>query len=126
MRRNRDVGKLTKMLAVNIRSFREANGMTSAELARALGVSQGHVSNLEKAKHPFGIELLAKISEVFGISIPTLIDDGDNTDKVRRLLGRSIAGAMGDRRFHAMVGALAKSYAEKSWLAEACLRLSKQ
>ncbi len=59
-----------------IKKRREENGMTQAELAARLGVSQGAVSQWESGATQPEIKHLVKMSEIFGCSVDELIKKG--------------------------------------------------
>lgn len=47
--------------------------MTQEEFARRIGVSQGHLSYMERGEKEIGVEILLKISQEFGKSIEWLL-----------------------------------------------------
>ena len=51
--------------------------LSQAELAEALGVAQGHYSNIELGKRQLSLHLLAKICEMFGVDPAEIIADID-------------------------------------------------
>jgi transcriptional regulator with XRE-family HTH domain len=57
------------------RRIRELRGfhMTQKEFARRIGVSQGHLSYMERGEKEIGAEILLKISQEFGKSIEWLL-----------------------------------------------------
>ena len=57
------------------RRIRELRGfyITQAEFARRIGVSQGHLSYVERGEKEMGAEILLKISREFGKSIEWLL-----------------------------------------------------
>ena len=61
---------------VNVgRRIRELRGfhMSQEEFARRIGVSQGHLSYMERGEKEIGAEILLKISREFGKSIEWLL-----------------------------------------------------
>lgn len=48
-----------------IRGCRARDGMTQAELAKKLGVYQGHVSAMEWGRRPVGKKMAHKLAEIF-------------------------------------------------------------
>jgi len=61
------------------RRIRELRGfyITQAEFARKIGVSQGHLSHIERGETEMGAEILLKISREFGKSIEWLLTGAD-------------------------------------------------
>jgi transcriptional regulator with XRE-family HTH domain len=57
------------------RRVRELRGfdLTQQEFARRIGVSQGHLSYMERGEKEIGAEILLKISKEFGRSIEWLL-----------------------------------------------------
>ncbi|MGH9503400.1 MAG: helix-turn-helix domain-containing protein [Terriglobales bacterium] len=55
--------------------MRELRGfdMTQAEFARSIGVTQGHLSRLERGKKELGAAVLLAISREFGKSVDRLL-----------------------------------------------------
>jgi transcriptional regulator with XRE-family HTH domain len=60
----------------NIRKYREAKGMTSAQLAELVDLSHDFVRQIqsEKAKYNFSVATFYKISVVLGVSLDKLIE----------------------------------------------------
>ena len=61
------------------RRIRELRGfyITQAEFARRIGVSQGHLSYIERGGKEIGAEILLRISREFGKSIEWLLTGKD-------------------------------------------------
>jgi transcriptional regulator with XRE-family HTH domain len=61
------------------RRIRELRGfyMTQEEFARRIGVSQGHLSYIERGEKEIGAEILLRISRKFGKSIEWLLAGED-------------------------------------------------
>jgi transcriptional regulator with XRE-family HTH domain len=81
---SRDINKSRPIVRRKIGSFewesvgrriRELRGfhMTQEEFARRIGVSQGHLSYMERGEKEIGVEILLKISQEFGKSIEWLL-----------------------------------------------------
>ena len=69
-------GKTDSVDWVNVgRRIRELRGlyMTQEELAMRIGVSQGHLSYMERGEKEIGAEILLRISREFGKSIEWLL-----------------------------------------------------
>ena len=82
------------MLNENIKRLRMARGLNQVEFARVMGVSKQCVSNWENDNIQPSIEMLVKISKIFGVStdyllgiddIPRLDVSGLDTETVAHL-----------------------------------------
>lgn len=62
---------IQKNIRSNIGNIRRAKGMTQAELAKAIGISQGRMSCFETSTMP-SFKMLKKIAEVLNVSIEEL------------------------------------------------------
>lgn len=62
-----------KALGGLIADLRKARGMTQAELARAIGVSQQAVFAYELSERRTSVLILAKIAKVFGVPVDEII-----------------------------------------------------
>lgn len=56
-----------------IRALREEHGLTQVELAEKFGCKQCMVAQVERGSRPAPIWMVAKISELFGITTDELI-----------------------------------------------------
>ncbi len=73
-------GKASSVNWENVgRRIRELRGfyMTQEEFARRIGLSQGHVSYIERGEKEIGAEILLRISREFGKSIEWLLTGED-------------------------------------------------
>lgn len=52
-------------VGINIKMFRAARHITQMELARLLGISQTHLSNIEKGRVQISLRLLVKMANIF-------------------------------------------------------------
>lgn len=71
------------------------NGMSGADLCRAIGVSTGVYSQWNKGRNEISAKNLKKIADVFSISVSDLLGDednkktatnGDGTDAINKLM----------------------------------------
>ncbi|WP_303883871.1 helix-turn-helix domain-containing protein [Acetomicrobium mobile] len=66
----------------NLKLIRVKRDISQMELSKALGIAQGHYSNIESGKRQLSLRLLAKICEMFGVNPSDIIadrdDDGDS------------------------------------------------
>jgi len=58
-----------------LRTLREQRGITQQQLADELGFSQVYLANLELGKKKPNVELLLKLSVLFGVSVDEMIKD---------------------------------------------------
>src|SRR6185436_2473459 len=66
--------ELTTILARNVLRLRNQRGMTQRELARALGVSQPRIAEIESARTTARIDTVGKLAAVFGIEAWRLLE----------------------------------------------------
>ncbi len=64
-------------LGQNITYYREQRGYTRAEFARRVGVSYGHLGNVEKARSGSSFYLLFLIARELGIPVRKLVEPRD-------------------------------------------------
>jgi transcriptional regulator with XRE-family HTH domain len=62
-----------RALGAHISELRKEQGMTQAELARALGVSQQTVFAYELGDRRVSVLIVAKLAKIFGVSIEEMI-----------------------------------------------------
>lgn len=60
-------------IAQNIKKLREEKGLMQKEVATAVGVHPSNYSKMEKGEREFGIEVIDKLANFFGITIDELI-----------------------------------------------------
>ena len=67
------------------RRIRELRGLytNQGQFARTIGVSQGHLSRIERGEKEVGAQILLNIAKVFGISIEWLLTGQNRIDKGR-------------------------------------------
>ncbi|MFL5386494.1 MAG: helix-turn-helix domain-containing protein [Longimicrobiaceae bacterium] len=65
--------ELCVVLARNVLRLRNQRGMTQRDLARALGVSQPRVAEIESARTTARIDTVGKLAAVFGVEPWTLL-----------------------------------------------------
>ena len=63
----------------NIRRYRKSRGMTQAQLAEAVGLTEGAVRHYESGVRAVKPELLESISAALGVSVNALKDYGVET-----------------------------------------------
>jgi transcriptional regulator with XRE-family HTH domain len=62
-----------KALGAHVTTLRKSQGMTQAELARAIGVSQQAVFSYELGERRISVLVLAKIAKVFSASVEGMV-----------------------------------------------------
>jgi DNA-binding XRE family transcriptional regulator len=65
--------ELPAVLARNVLRLRNQRGMTQRDLARALGISQPRIAEIESARTTARIDTVAKLAAVFGVEPWTLL-----------------------------------------------------
>lgn len=58
---------LHERFAENLKAIRKSKGMTQIELAERLEIQQGYLSELERAKKPASLAMIARMAEVLGV-----------------------------------------------------------
>ena len=64
-----------------IRELRKKNGLSQTELANMLNVAQGTVSGYENGKYDPDSATLAKMAQIFGVTVGALIGTEENEQK---------------------------------------------
>ncbi|MET0534561.1 MAG: helix-turn-helix transcriptional regulator [Steroidobacter sp.] len=87
-----------RALGTHISELRKERGMTQAELARTLGVSQQTVFAYELGDRRVSVLMLVKLAKVFGVSVESLMGMTKAQRPAKRRL--SPAGVRHAERFH--------------------------
>lgn len=66
------------MISTYLKKYRLENGLTQADLAARLSVSQNAISQYEKGTRQPPISRLAQIAEKLGVPVSALVSDSDN------------------------------------------------
>lgn len=63
----------------NIKKYRKARGMTSAQLAEQVGLSHDFIRQIEseKARYNFSVETFCKIAAALGVTLDQLAETGE-------------------------------------------------
>ncbi|HEU5295783.1 MAG TPA: helix-turn-helix transcriptional regulator [Burkholderiaceae bacterium] len=64
---------LTAALAVNIRAFREARGLSQEEFADLCGLHRTYVGSVERGERNVTLSTLEVLASVVGVSVPQLL-----------------------------------------------------
>jgi len=62
-----------KALGAHVSMLRKSQGMTQAELARAIGVSQQSIFSYELGERRISVLVLAKLSRIFSTSVENIV-----------------------------------------------------
>jgi transcriptional regulator with XRE-family HTH domain len=87
-----------RALGAHISALRKEQGITQAELARTLGVSQQTVFAYELGDRRVSLLILVKLSTIFGVPVEDLLGMTKSQRPVKRRL--SPAGVRHAERFH--------------------------
>ena len=63
-----------KKLGGRIKLLRMIRGISQNEMAKALAISQTHLSNIENGRVPGSLKLLLKLRSIFGCRLEDLVD----------------------------------------------------
>ena len=87
-----------------LRTIREALGMTTAQVARRLGVTQQTVAKLEKseAAGTISLESLARVAAALGCKVAYAVISRQSLQKVRRVRAQQLATALTRKVSHTM------------------------
>lgn len=75
-----------KELGVNIRNFRDAQGLKQEELAKVLGVTREQISNIERGEREISVTNLNKLAEMFGVEMLELMEENPDIKAVHLAL----------------------------------------
>jgi plasmid maintenance system antidote protein VapI len=56
----------------SLERYLQVNGLLQTDLARALGICDGHLSNIMSGKRPCSVELLFRLSAHTGVPLETI------------------------------------------------------
>ena len=87
------------VLALNVMNLRRERGITQAQLAAAIGVSQPRIAELEAGDANPRLVTLSKIAHALGVTLAELMTDhqaGPHAERVSAARER-ISGAMGQK-----------------------------
>ena len=72
----------TKSIGKNIRALRIQNGLTQSNIARFLQVDQSLISKIEKNERPITLDMLDKLSALFGVTVENLMGESVPTNRI--------------------------------------------
>ncbi|MBQ3453030.1 UDP-N-acetylglucosamine 1-carboxyvinyltransferase [Candidatus Saccharibacteria bacterium] len=79
-----------EIIGETVEHMREEKGWTQEELARAVGSSQSAIHRIEKGGQNISLEMVRKLSEVFGTQILSINDSASQSFRIRG--GKELAG----------------------------------
>lgn len=79
-----------EVIGETITHMREEKGWTQGELAKAVGTSQSAIHRMEKGGQNVSLEMIKKLSEVFGTQILSINDSASQSFRIRG--GRELMG----------------------------------
>lgn len=66
---------ILQSVGYKIQEYRVAAKLTQAQLAELIGVSQKHISRLERGMHSPHFDMIIKIAKVLNVSIDAFVED---------------------------------------------------
>ena len=75
----------TEQLGAHVRELRIANGLTQAEVAAALDVTPGYISNVENNRVAMSLRVLIYFAKLAGITLDSLVGRIDEDYKTNAL-----------------------------------------
>lgn len=63
-----------------IKALRERAGLNQTQIAEFLGVDQSYISKCEKGERQLNVDLLEKLSDLFGCTMPDLLNGDLNAE----------------------------------------------
>lgn len=70
-----------KAVGMRIKTFRLKNNIYQTELAKSIGVSQTHMSNIESGRAGLTLENLVKMTNIFHCSIDAIVFGDEDAPK---------------------------------------------
>lgn len=77
---------MEKTICFDVATIRKREGMTQAELAKAIRISQAHLSRIESGDILPGLELAFRIADRLGYTIDEMIRCRDKTAEKLRMM----------------------------------------
>lgn len=77
-----------KAVGLRIKTLRLKNNIYQTELAKNIGVSQTHMSNIESGRAGLTLENLVKMTNIFNCGIDEIVFGEEKAKKLQRLLWR--------------------------------------
>lgn len=77
-----------KAVGLRIKTLRLKNNIYQTELAKSIGVSQTHMSNIESGRAGLTLKNLVKMTNIFNCGIDEIVFGEEKAKKLQRLLWR--------------------------------------
>ena len=71
---------MNRIIASNLKKFREATRYTQDDVAQALGITRSAYSNYESGEREAPYDLLEKVSDLFGCDMYVLFEENENAE----------------------------------------------
>jgi transcriptional regulator with XRE-family HTH domain len=83
--------EIREILAVNLRRYRRAEGMSQEELAHRAGIDRTYVSSLERSVYAAGIDVVDRIARVLGVEAADLLKRPQASSRMNATESRAAA-----------------------------------
>ena len=77
-----------KVLGENLRKLREGSGYNQESIAKFLGLDQTMISKIENGERSISVEMLDKLSSLFGVSTHDIVNNTVETKQLARAFRR--------------------------------------
>jgi transcriptional regulator with XRE-family HTH domain len=75
----------------NIKNLRKEKGLQQKEIAAELGLDQSNYNKIENNKREVSIEVLTKLSKIFGVTVDQIINPSEDIPKAVTIEDKSFA-----------------------------------
>ena len=65
------------ILARNLRTYRQARGLSQEELAHRADIDRTYISSIERCQYAASIDVLERLARELGVKAAALLDDGE-------------------------------------------------
>jgi len=102
---------MTTTIGKNLKHFREVNGFTQENAARFLNIERGTLSNYELDTREAPMEILIKLSNLYGVDLSDILEEDEEKVKGAMLCAFRLEGvSCEDMRAIASFKDIVKSY----------------
>lgn len=70
--------EIREILAHNLKTHRQAQGLSQEELAHRAGIDRTYISSLERSVYAAGIDVVDRLAKVLGMEASELLKKPDN------------------------------------------------
>jgi transcriptional regulator with XRE-family HTH domain len=67
-------------IGIKVKHLREQSRLTQTQIANFLGVDQSYISKCEKGERQFNVDLLEKLCNLFGCSMPDMLNNDSQVE----------------------------------------------